>query len=49
MFCASFSMQYLVSILALQSFTLRKRELVAVYLQLCDCKCSVSLPHGVVG
>ena len=26
-----------------------KRELVAVYLQSCDCKCSVSLPHGVVG
>ena len=28
---------------------LGKRELVAVYLQSCDCKCSVSFPHGVVG
>ena len=27
----------------------RERELVAVYLQSCDCKRSVSLPHGVVG
>ena len=42
MFCASFSMQYLVC----SSFAiipLGKRELVAVYLQSCDCKCSVSL------
>ena len=28
---------------------LGKRELVAVYLQSCDCKCFASLPHGVVG
>ena len=28
---------------------LGKRELVAVYLQSCDCKFSVSLPQGVVG
>ena len=41
MFCASFSMQYLVSILHCNHSVREERELVGVYLQ--------SLPHGVVG
>ena len=52
MFGPCFAMQYLVSILALQSFRREERAgcfILIVYLLSCDCKCSVSLSHGVVG
>ena len=49
MFCASFFYAVLGINFSFAIIPLGKRELVAVYLQSCDCKCSVFLSHGVVG
>ena len=53
MFVPCFAIQYLVSILVLHSFRSREERadcfILIVFLLSCDCKCSVSLPHGVVG
>ena len=52
MFVPCFAIQYLVSILVLHSFRYGRESwslYFIVFLLSCDCKCSVSIPHGVVG
>ena len=55
MFGPCFVMQYLISFLALQLQCIPLGEVRAgcftliVFLLLCGCLCSVSLPHGAVG
>ena len=51
-FVPCFAIQYLLSILVLHSFAREERAdcfILIVFLLSCDCKCSVYLPHGVVG
>ena len=42
-FCPSFVMHYLVSLLVLQS-----SSTLIVFLMICECQCSVAHPHGAV-
>ena len=49
MLCASFFYAVLGINSSFAIIPLGKIELIAVYLQSCDWKCSVFLPHGVVG